>query len=73
MGFIRPSTELTPAEERRRADSGNPPSRGAPASLAWLLRSRCPLAAASLHGARRSFNKQLLSINRAKVLVSAIL
>lgn len=43
MGFIRPSREPAPAEERRRADSGHLPA-GVCLS-AWPTSPRCPLAA----------------------------
>lgn len=45
MGFIRPSRELAPAEERRGGERAADTSAGALALCAWPLRSRCLLAA----------------------------
>ena len=48
MGFIKPSRELAPAE-RRRGERTVDTSLPLPASRsAWLLSSRCPLAACTV-------------------------
>lgn len=47
MGFIRPSCELVPAEERSGGEEESGPLGAGVALSAWPLRSRCLLPAST--------------------------